>query len=292
VIINKGPDDEGFELCSECGAIEPATTNSTERLNRKRPYRIPFMKDDAMRCRHNYRNIFLGYEFNTDMMVLEIKLDASKLDLSVPYNIWLIPALTTFSEALALAASRELDVEFNDMKAGFRIRTAGSQLYADIYLYDSLSSGAGYAGRVTNYIEKVLVKMEEIFTSCNCAKACPNCLQHFGNQRVKEQLDRFLGLDLLLFLRDGQLKTDISFDEKCQYVDELNEIANLHGMDNIITNENKDFYLKTISGNKEIVFYPAMCNIETQGTNEQIFLSDRLCRYAMSEIWKKIQDRI
>ena len=53
--------------------------------------------------------------------------------------------------------------------------------------------------------------------------------------------------------------------------------------------ENKDFYLKTISGNKEIVFYPAMCNIETQGTNEQIFLSDRLCRYAMSEIWKKIQ---
>lgn len=292
VIINKGPDDEGFELCSECGAIEPATTNSTERLNRKRPYRIPFMKDDAMRCRHNYRNIFLGYEFNTDMMVLEIRLDASKLDLSVPYNIWLIPALTTFSEALALAVSRELDVEFNDMKAGYRIRTAGNQLYADIYLYDSLSSGAGYAGRVTNYIEKVLVKMEEIFKSCNCTKACPNCLQHFGNQRVKEQLDRFLGLDLLMFLRDGQLRTDISFDEKQQYVDELNEIATLHGMDIIIHNENKAFYLKTKSGNKEIVFYPAMCNMETQGTNEQIFLSDRLCRYAMSEIWKKIQDRV
>lgn len=44
VIINKGPDDEGFELCSECGAIEPATINSTERLNRKRPYRIKMLK--------------------------------------------------------------------------------------------------------------------------------------------------------------------------------------------------------------------------------------------------------
>lgn len=289
VIINKGPNAEGFELCTECGAIEPATINATERLNRKRPYRIPSMKDDAMRCRHNYRNIFLGYEFNTDMMVLEIKLDAHRLDLSVPYNIWLIPALTTFSEALALAASRELDVEFNDMKAGVRIRVAGNQLYADIYLYDSLSSGAGYAGRVTNYIEEVLVKMEEIFTSCNCSKACPNCLQYFGNQRVKEHLDRFLGLDLLIFLRGGQLRTDINWDEKQRYVNELNEIANLHGVDNIIYNENNSFYLKSKSGNKEIVFYPAMCNIEKRETDGNIYLSDRLCRYAMADIWKKFK---
>lgn len=292
VIINKGPDDEGFEMCSECGAIEPATTNLSERMNRKRPYRIPFMKDDAMRCRHNYRNIFLGYEFNTDMMVLEINLDSDRLDLLSAYNIWLIPALTTFAETLALAASRELDVEFNDMKAGFRIREAGNQLYADIYLYDSLSSGAGYACRVTEYIERVLSKMEEIYTSCNCTKACPNCLQHFGNQRVKDQLDRFLGLNLLLFLRDGQLRTEIKLEEKQQYVDKLNEIGNLHGMGNIIKRINDSFYLETTFGLKEVVFYPAMCNIYSKNSLDKIYLSDQLCKYALSEIWKKLQNEM
>jgi hypothetical protein len=120
VIVNKGPEEEGFELCEVCGAIEPSIVNSTERANRKRPYKIPYMKDDLMKCRHDYSNIYLGYEFNTDMMVLEIKLDESKLDLEASFSIWLIPALTTFAEALALAASMELDVEFSDMKSGYR----------------------------------------------------------------------------------------------------------------------------------------------------------------------------
>ena len=75
VIINKGPEEKGFELCGECGAIEPSIVNQTERVNRKRPYKILYMQDDMMKCRHDYFKTYLGYEFNTDMMVLEIKLD-------------------------------------------------------------------------------------------------------------------------------------------------------------------------------------------------------------------------
>ena len=79
------------------------------------------------------------------------------------YTVWLIPALTTFAETLALAASRVLDVEFSDMKSGYRIRAVGNSIYADIYLYDSLSSGAGYAGRVSKFIDSVFGKMNDIF---------------------------------------------------------------------------------------------------------------------------------
>lgn len=284
VIVNKGPEDEGFELCYECGAIEPATVSERERMQRKRPYRILYLKDDSMKCRHNYKNIYLGYEFNTDMMVLEIKLDAQKLDLYSPYNVWIMTALTTFSEALSLAASRELDVEFNDMRSGFRIRTAGTQMYADIYLYDSLSSGAGYANKASEYIDSILDRMKLILAECNCSKSCPNCLQHFGNQKSRENLDRFLGFDFLVFVRDGLLNTKVNDKDEKEYVDKINFIANLHGLGNVISKYGSRYRL----GNKRIVFYPAMCNMDKTDMST-IYISDRMCRYAISEVWKEIQ---
>lgn len=288
VIVNKGPENKGFELCQKCGAIEPAVIDEKERMQRKRPYRIQFLKDDSMVCRHDFKNIYLGYEFQTDMMVMEIKLDYEKVDVDSPYNIWLIAALTTFSEALALAASRKLDVEFNDMKSGFRLRTAGNNLYADVYLYDSLSSGAGYANRVSGYIEDILDKMGNILSDCNCNRSCPNCLQHFGNQKNKENLDRFLGLDFLEFIRFGRLRTKVNKVEERAYVSKLNYIARLHGINNVITENAGKYYVNGSKGKKELLFYPSMCNYNKNDSNI-VYISDRICRYAISEIWKDIQ---
>ncbi|MGF7060875.1 DEAD/DEAH box helicase [Brassicibacter mesophilus] len=292
VIINKGPEEEGFELCKECGAIEPNIGNPTDRKNRKRPYKIPYMKDDSMKCRHDYSNVYLGYEFNTDMMVLELKLDESKLDLEAPFSVWLIPALTTFTEGLALAASRELDVEFSDMKSGFRIRTVGNSTYADVYLYDSLSSGAGYAGRVSKLIDSVLNKMKEIFEGCNCSASCPNCLQHFWNQRQKSNLDRFLGSDFLEFIRGGRLRVSVKKEEQKKYFDQIIRIAEMQGYYNIIYKNNGKFYLKTRNGKREMIIYPAMCNLKVLEAKNKICLSDRMCRYAISEIWQRIRQQL
>lgn len=291
VIVNKGPEEKGFELCQECGAIEPAIIDEKERIKRKRPYRIPYLKDDTMRCRHNYKNVYLGYEFNTDMMVMEIKLDGEKLDLYSSYNVWLLTALTTFSEALVLATSRELDVEFNDIKSGFRLRTSGAQMYADVYLYDSLSSGAGYASRASSYIEEILDKMKEILSKCKCANACPNCLQHFGNQKYKENLDRFLGLDFLEFIRFGYLKTRVEKAKEEEYVKKLNGIAKLHGIDETITEVNGRYYLQGSEKNIEILFYSSMCNYNKKNSNI-LYVSNRICEYAISEVWKEIQERL
>ena len=234
IIVNKGPKEKGFELCEKCGAIEPSIGNSTDRNHRKRPYRIPYMKDDTMKCNHNYSNIYLGYQFNTDMMVLELKLDEKKLNLEAPFSLWLIPALTTFTEALALTASRELDVEFSDMKSGFRIRTVGNDMYADVYLYDSLSSGAGYAGRVSKLIDSVFDNMNKIFIDCKCSSSCPECLQHFWNQRQKSSLDRFLGKDFLEFMRSGSLKVAIKNEEQENYFKQINRISEMQGYNKII----------------------------------------------------------
>lgn len=292
VLVNKGPEEKGFELCSVCGAIEPAIGNQIERKNRKRPYKAPYVKYDSMKCNHNYSNIFLGYEFNTDMMVLEVELDGSKLDLKSSFSIWLIPALTTFTEALVLAASRELDVEFSDIKSGFRIRNNGNSIFADIYLYDSLSSGAGYAVRVSKLIDSVFIKMNRIFEECNCTTACPNCLQHFWNQRYENNLDRFLGKDFLDFVIKGKLKVSIDKKEQKEYFNQVNKIAVMNESSKVIIEKNDKFYLKTKDGKKEIIVYPAMCNLKAIDSKNKICVSDRMCKYAITKIWQKVHSEL
>lgn len=289
ILVNKGPKDKGFELCGDCGAIEPNVTDKKERESRKRPYKLLYKKYDMMKCRHIYSNVYLGNELNTDMMVMEIKLDKEKLDMSVDYKIWLIPALTSFAEGLALAASRELDVEFSDIKSGYRIRHTADEIYADIYLYDSLSSGAGYAVRVSNVIESVMDKMCEIFVDCTCDSSCPNCLEHFWNQRNKEKLDRKLAFDFLNFVRTGQLSKIVNKEDKEYYVNQINKIASMHGKGEmiIIEKSNKYFY----KGKKsliEIIIYPSMCNIKNIESDKIIYLSDRECRFAISDVWRNL----
>lgn len=291
VLVNKGPKDKGFELCGDCGAIEPNITDKKERESRKRPYRLLYKKDDMLKCRHSYSNVYLGNELNTDMMVMEIKLDREILDMSVDYKLWLIPALTSFAEGLALAASRELDIEFSDIKSGYRIRHVSDEIYADVYLYDSLSSGAGYAVRVSDFIESILDKMSDIFKDCTCDSSCPNCLEHFWNQRNKEKLDRKLAFDFLNFVRYGKLRERVNEEDRDYYVNQLNKIASMHGKGQtiIIKKSNKYFY-KAKRCLLEIIIYPSMCNIKNAGLDKTIYLSDRECRFAISNVWKKLSN--
>ena len=288
ILVNKGPEDKGFELCGDCGAIEPNITNGKERERRKRPYRLLYKKDDMMKCRHSYSNVYLGNELNTDMMVMEIKLDREILDMSVDYKLWLIPALTSFAEGVALAASRELDVEFSDIKSGYRIRHVADEIYADVYLYDSLSSGAGYALRVSEFIESVLDKMSDIFEDCTCDSSCPNCLEHFWNQKNKEKLDRKLASDFINFIRYGKLREMVNKKEKEYYIYQLNKIASMHGKGEVIKEKMGKYFYEGKNSSVEIIIYPSMCNIKNIESYNTIYLSDRECRFAISEVWRKL----
>lgn len=288
VLVNKGPEEKGFELCEDCGATEPSIINSKEREQRKRPYKLLHKKDDSMKCKHTYSNVYLGCELNTDMMVMEIELDRERLDLSENYKVWLIPALTSFAEGLVLATSRELDVEFSDIKSGYRIRHTSNGIYADVYLYDSLNSDAGYAVRASQFIEDILDKMSDIFEDCTCDSSCPNCLEHFWNQKNKERLDRKLAFDFLKFVRTGILNKTV--DNKDYYIKQLNKIARMNNSNDDIIEKNSDgsYFHKKDHISREIVIYPAMCNIQNKDENRFIYLSDRRCRFAISDVWRDL----
>ena len=295
IMINKGPKEEGFDLCNKCGAIDPAVCLEDEKRNRKRPYKIPFSKNDNQTCAHNRENVFLGYDFKTDMLVIELKLEGDKINIEEKdLNLWIIPALTTFTEVLALSASEELDVEFSDLKSGYRIRYGEKSIYADIYLYDSLSSGAGYSNRVAYLIDNVLDKVEKRLISCDCDSSCPKCIRHFWNQSVHENLDRKAGLQLLKWVRDGVIETSIPKNEQQKHLEIIDTVIKLqYGDDYGIIEGSGDSYFSTnIDGViKPIKVYPAMCAISSIKNNDNaILVPDRLFKVATSNAWKIVRE--
>ena len=63
----------------------------------------------------------------------------------------------------------------------------------------------------------------------------------------------------------------------------------MHGLGEIIRKMSGKHYLATINGEKEIIIYPAMCNTKVLDAREKICISDRKCRYAVSEEWQKLR---
>ena len=96
----------------------------------------------------------LGYDFVTDMLVLEFALDRQQIDINPMRNSWLNRAGQSFAEALRLAVCQELDIEFTELVTGYRIRQNRAGDFVDIYLYESLSSGAGYAVSIEHYFRE------------------------------------------------------------------------------------------------------------------------------------------
>ena len=118
-MLNKGIENNGFMICKDCGAAMPGNDQSIlDKVNR--PYKSKFLRS---RCKHsNAINVNLGYDFVTDMLVLEFALDDSRIDTHRKENPWLSRAAQSLAEALRLTASQELDIEFTELVTGYRLR--------------------------------------------------------------------------------------------------------------------------------------------------------------------------
>ena len=284
IMLNKGSDDKGFMVCKDCGAAMPGDDVSV--LNDiNRPYKSKYARS---KCRHsNCFNVNLGYDFITDMLVLEFTIDDRIIDVRRNDNPWLNRAAQSLAEALRLVASKKLDVEFTELVTGYRLRTGSEASYVDIYLYDSLSSGAGYAVSVADAIAELLTDMQELLSSCNCGSACSKCLKHYRNQYVHGMLDRFAALQLLEWGVDGIKASPIKPETQINMIMPLANILKQSGCE--ITTDNEI----TATGRrskKKIVIYPAMW-VEPHATNT-IFVSDAYIKYAKPYAVQKVLDNI
>lgn len=281
IMLNTGKDDNGFMVCCDCGAAYPGDDAKGFKLIR-RPYNVPFLRTP---CSHqNWINVNLGFDFITDMLVLEFALNDDMIDTSRKDNPWLNRAAQSLAEALRLAASQELDIEFSELVTGYRLRNTEHGSCVDIYLYDSLSSGAGYAIAASAEIATLLKRARAILTKCDCEEACHKCLRHYRNQYVHGLLDRFSALELLNWGINGTVSADLSMDRQRELILPLKNILREAGCDIIATQS--EIIAKSNAMVKHIVVYPAMrTEPRSIGT---IYISDGFIKYAKPYAVQKI----
>ena len=284
IMLNKGSEERGFMVCKDCGAAMAG--NDIKALdNIFRPYKSKFQQ--LRKCRHsNAINVNLGYDFVTDMLVLEFAIDSQIIDTRRKENPWLSRAAQSLAEAFRLAASQELDVEFTELITGYRQRDNAKGVFVDIYLYDSLSSGAGYAVSVADEIDTLLIKMEELLIGCDCSSACHKCLKHYRNQYVHGQLDRHAALDLLNWGKKGTLAPKITLNQQQSYLLSLSNILKESGC-SIVFDQEAIFAIKE-KVQRQIAVYPAMW-VEPKG-KDTIYVSDAFVKYAKPYAVQKILD--
>ena len=285
-ILNEGPDSTGFTICKDCGAAVPGDDDIALRKIRQ-PYNHPRYRQQ---CTHpDITNAFLGDSFLTDMVLFEIQLSPERIN-TKREGMWVESAVLTLSEAMVLAAGQLLDVEFNDLKSGYRLRYYDDKVCADIFLFDSLSSGAGYSSMLTGRVSDLLKKTYEVLNcKSKCATACHDCLKHYWNQRVQNRLDRHLAKQLLDWAKDNTLAEPLSFDIQKKLLMGIKETALLDSNFDIIFSDKKIYGIK---GNvkKEIYVYPSMWSEnDSLIPDNSIAVSDKMIINSMPKAYSQIR---
>jgi ATP-dependent helicase YprA (DUF1998 family) len=282
IMRNSGDGGKGFIVCPDCGAAIPG--NDVKKFSGDKDGKIgqPFQHDDRYSCTHRNadaatHNYSIGFDFVTDMQVIEITLDKKSINTSRRENPWVDRAARSLSEALRLQASRMLDIEFTELNAGYRLREKGESVFVDIYLYDNLSSGAGYSSGVAQQIYSLLSETEIFLNNCGCDNACHDCIKHYRNQNYHSALDRHAALDLLAWAKDGRLSEEISAEEQKKLMDPLKRVLSDYGI--TLSDSDGGRMVVTKSGKKyNLRVYPAMyVKPDLPGT---VFVSDFEAKYS------------
>lgn len=233
-MVNKGVGERGFRVCPDCGRAEPEygpnytrtkLTKGGQPINHKHPLQR------GVTCTGTAEGpFFLGHRFPTDALLLRLKVE-SPMRLGTPTTQGLLSraarmALTSLVEAIALAASRELQIDEGELSGWWAPVLGGYADEAQIYLYDLLPGGAGYARTVGHALDQVLDATDHLLSDCSCTTSCYRCIRHYGNNWIHTSLDRHLALALLRHVRRGEVPS-LSDGDKAQSLIGLREYLGL-----------------------------------------------------------------
>jgi len=152
--------------------------------------------------------VILGHRFVSEVILLGVDLPE---ELDAPFQapagkaIWY-----SFGILVANAAALVLQIDQAELKIGVRAvrRTPGNRLHGEVFLYDDVPGGAGYARAIEQNLEAILRKALELGDACpnpDCQGACYHCMFDYRNQTFHPLLDRKLGAALLRFLLHKRL---------------------------------------------------------------------------------------
>jgi ATP-dependent helicase YprA (DUF1998 family) len=206
LVTNTGPRQEGYTYCTRCGLIEPtAIPSATVGGSHPKPY--PDAREPMCRGSASTRGLVLGTDFISDVLLISLRVE-SPLILRPGYLATDV-ALRTLSEALTIAATGRLEIEAGELQAEYRpaLSQGGHEgLEAEIYVYDTLAGGAGFARRIGDFGASVFEDTILLLEGCpaNCDSSCYRCLRSFKNRFEHALLDRHLAASLLRYLVRGE----------------------------------------------------------------------------------------
>ncbi|HET9066735.1 MAG TPA: DEAD/DEAH box helicase [Gemmatimonadales bacterium] len=202
LVTNRGPREEGYTYCTKCGLIEPtANPKGSVGAPHRKPY--PDLKEQMCPGGGATKGLALGTDFITDVLLVAIRVEAP-LTL-VPGVLATDVGLRTICEAVTKAACARLELEANELQAEYRpALTQGGRagLEAEIYIYDTLPGGAGFARRVGDLGLPIFEDALKILEACpdSCDRSCYRCLRSYKNKFEHDLIDRHLGASLLRFV--------------------------------------------------------------------------------------------
>tara|TARA_B110001452_G_scaffold43938_1_gene33616 strand:- start:183 stop:1880 length:1698 start_codon:yes stop_codon:yes gene_type:complete len=224
VLINRGPEDEGFSFCSSCGASlhedhivnggdgrhhRPYILENLGRIDIEERRKLQYgCKGQAVSMPDNLP-VALGLRFFSDIALF--RFDVSGDD-GEPMFDWTTPefrgSIMALRDALQTKLIERLKLMNRELGAGFRLVIDGAQAYVDIFIYDNVSGGAG----LVSQLRKLRSEMESFLdsaldhlngSSClegePCSRACVGCLLDFRNRMDHDVVNRPLGWSLAQF---------------------------------------------------------------------------------------------
>ena len=222
---NKGPnrDFPGFIICPSCGRALDEANFGTHTYPASIPPHIGRNRGAraGMTCPNtiNFQNqVILGHKFFSEVILLGVDLPEM---MDAPFTepsgkaIWY-----SFGTLLANAATLVLQIDPGELKVGVRpVRRAPGRIHGEVFLYDDVPGGAGYARAIGQNLEEILDKALELGLQCpnpNCSGACYHCVYDYRNQRLHPLLDRELGAGILSYLLKDEFPTvEAQYVERC-----------------------------------------------------------------------------
>ena len=202
-------DQHGFKYCGKCGRIEPNGWRGGELGGAHTPP-APIRPGAPAKCEGRSVTIALGTRFLTDVAVVRLRLEGGcQLP---PGSAVARMALTTIAEAFAAAARIRLDLDSTEVAAEHRpaltpLGPSGEEV--EIYLYDTVPGGAGYAPLAATdlsgggLVQAALDLLEKCPAGCDVS--CYACLRSYSNRWLHGELDRRIGAAVLRHCLSGAI---------------------------------------------------------------------------------------
>lgn len=253
VVVNRGEIVDGlptgFNVCERCGRVAINGVPFPPSHDRHYPLGPGTF---SRQCVGSARQVYLGYEFQTDVFLLNGQLAAPFM--SDVRDRETRPALQaaclSLAQAIATTSADELGIDPRELQPGFRLMPSENNIaLVDLYTYDTTRGGAGYSKLVGENFREFFEETLHRLSSCSCPASCSRCLRTYQNRFDHATLDRHLAIRLGRYLLHGDIPAVESLDVQRK---QLHSLMQMLLLDQWTASSDREHALRVTKNNRSL----------------------------------------